>query len=466
MKNKTITIQQINAHWAKVIGSEEQILAVWEILSYEKMVRLKWKSHPEKMTFSFLNRKGNKFPYGLVSYVTDKLNEKGYEVEIQEIDFKLKTNLFPKVNDIKWEDYQRKVLKKIGNKNKRGIIVAPTAAGKTVISAGIISRLNIPITLFVTINKTIFHQTVKDFEKWFPDIEIGRIGDGICDVSHITVALYQSLSRFDLKKYSQILELLISDEVHSAGKSIGKILGQLNKTYYRYGLSATPHKIKNDKQKYFEMVGNIGPIIEELEDDVVKSRVVDCDAYMITYVCDKPEGHNYHSVFRQDICCSEKRNNKLLKAAKMLALDKGKSVLFLVDEISQAELVKHLAEVMGIKCRVAHGKNKTGLNEKIKSALNDKKIKLVVATAVFKTGMNLPSLDCLVLGSARKSEISYMQAIGRARRSFEGKDKAIIIDSFDIIKGNKKFHNYFSEYSEGRLELYKSKGWFKKKLLI
>lgn len=465
MKNKAITLTQIDAHYCKVDNINEHQLLVWDILSYDVNTRIPGKPGITKDTRSFLDRRGNKFPYGLVDFVTKKLNDEGYEVEVNELKQHTKTIKNPKLNRIIFEDYQKTVID-IAGKHNRGIFVAPTASGKSIIAAGLIAKRDYPVTIITTINKTIFKQLYEDFCKWFPDIEIGRVGDGYCEISHITVGLYQSFAKYDLRKFNNICEMWIADEVHAAPKSLSKISSQLSKTHLRYGLSATPQKIKNDKQKYFEMVGNIGPILEELDDSVVKARVVDCDVFMINYVCDDPTGQTYHSVFREDICCSIKRNTKLLKAAKKLALDKGKSVLFIVDEISQSIVVEKIARSMGIACKVAHGRKKSGVNDDIKKMLNDKKIKLVIATAVMKTGTNIPSLDCLVLGSARKSEISILQAIGRSRRTHEGKDKAIIIDSFDMVIGKKKYHKYFKKYSEGRLELYKEKDWFRKRLLI
>jgi len=462
---KTITLKQIDGHYGKVIGTEEQIMDVWEALSYEKIIKLKYKPRPEKVTFSLLDRRNNKFPYGLIDFILEKLDGLGYETVIQEIDKTLKTIKNPKLNGITFEDYQIKVIDST-RKNKRGIFIAPTASGKSAIAAGIIAKLNFPIALITTINKTIFNQFYKDFCKWFPDIEIGRVGDGHCDISHITIGLYQSVAKYDLRKYNKICNLWLADEVHAASSSLSKISKQLTNVHYRYGLTATTQKYENNKQAFLEMTGNIGSSLKELEDDVVKSRVVSCDVYMVNFLCKEPQGKNYHGVFRNDICLSEKRNIKLLKAAKYLAINKGKTVLFLVDEISQAEQVGYLAAKMGIKNKIAHGRKHSKINEQIKETLEDKKIKLVIATGIFKTGTNIVSLDCLVLGSARKSEISILQSIGRARRVSEGKDKAIIIDSYDTVIGKQKYHSYFLEYSKKRIELYKEKGWFKKRLLL
>lgn len=465
MKNKAITLTQIDAHYCKVDNINEHQLLVWDILSYDVNTRIPGKPGITKDTRSFLDRRGNKFPYGLVDFVTKKLNDEGYEVEVNELDYKFKKVLIPKLKGIVFEDYQKKILKLAG-KHQRGIFVAPTGSGKTILAGGIISKYDFPISLFITINKSIFNQTIADFEKWFPEIEIGRVGDSVCEVSHITVALYQSLARWDLRKYNKELELVIVDEIHNAGKSITKILKQFTDVPLRYGLTATPHIEYGNKQKFLEMTGNVGSVVSEVQDDEVKARVVSCDVYMVNYINKNPKGKKYREVFLKDICLSHERNTKLLRAAKLLAINKNKTVLFMVDEISQANYVEKIAKNMNIKTKIAHGKNKRDDNEIIKKMLNDKNVEMVIATAVMKTGTNIPSLDCVVLGSARKSEISMLQAIGRSRRKTDDKDKAIIIDSFDRVIGKGKFYKYFEEYSEGRLELYKEKNWFRKRLLI
>jgi superfamily II DNA or RNA helicase len=468
MKNKVVTIIQKDSHWAIVNGPEEHKSAIWEILSYEKMVKLRYKPRPEKMTFSYFTKKGNKFPYGLVDYVSDKLIDQGYEVEIKEINKGLKPILKPKIPGIIFEDYQDRVLK-IAGKHNRGIFIAATASGKSLMAAGIVAKYDIPVSLIVTINKTIFNQMVKDFTKWFPDVEIGVVGNGECVISHITIALYQSLARYDLKKYNKELELICWDEIHSAGNSVTKVLSQLTNCYNIYGLTATPHREEQNKQKYLEMIGNIGPIIEEVKDEEVSARVTDVEVYMTNYICKNPKGKTYRDCFKQDIQLSEDRNTKLLKAAKRLLLDKGKTCLVVVSEISQVNEMEKVAKKLGLKPKIAHGKKESEINENIKNLLNDKKVNLVIATGIFSTGTNIVTLDGVVLGSARKSVINIIQIIGRARRKTDGKDKAIVIDSYDRIlqpKKERKFYDYFEDYSIERIKLYKEKGWFKKKLLI
>jgi len=460
MKNKTVTIKQINSHYARVVGSDEHQLLVWDILSYDVNTRIPGKRGVQKITRSMLDRRGNKFPFGLSEFISEKLSEQGYDTEIQEIDYKFKKSLIPKISGIKFEDYQKKIINQAG-KHNRGIFVAGTGSGKTVIAGGIIAKYSLPISLFVTINKSIYKQTINDFEKWFPEIEIGRVGDNECFVSHITVALYQSLSKWDLRKYNQELELIIVDEVHAASKAINKIMKQFTNVPLRFGLTATPQIEEGNKQKFFEMLGNVGSIISEVGDDDVKARVTDVEVHMINYFCINPKGSNYHESYKRDILFSKIRNKKLLNKAKELALDKGKTCLFMVKEIQHANEIAKLAKSMDLKPYIVHSEKNEKENEKIRKLLEEKKIMLVIATQKWGTGTNIQNIECVVPCSVRESYIELIQNIGRGRRRTKDKDTLIVIDSIDKIKPDKyrKFYNYFNDYSMKRFEIYKSKGW-------
>jgi superfamily II DNA or RNA helicase len=460
---KTITFQQIDAHMCKAIGSDHGLMELWNILSYEKAVRMRGKKLKiEIMVCSYLDRRNDKFPYGLVKYATEKMNELGYEIIIQELKFNKKLVLFPKLKGITFEDYQTRILKLAG-KEKRGIFVAGTGSGKTVVAGGIISKFNQPVSLFVTINKTIFRQTIKDFREWFPDTEIGIVGDKECSVEHITVALYQSLSKWDLRKYNEILELIIIDEAHSAGKSINKVMRQLTNVHLRFGVTATPQDEDTDKQKFLEMTGNIGSVITEISDDDVKARVTDVEVHIVKYLCINPKGYDYRTSYKKDILFSKVRNTKLLKKAKGLALDKGLTCLFMVKEIGHAEEISKIAKGMGLKPYIVHSEKDEDENERIRAKLEKKKISLVIATQKWGTGTNIHNIDCVIPASVRKSFIELIQNIGRGRRRTATKDTLIVIDSLDLLRPdeNKKFYDKFNEYSQHRISIYKKKGWLK-----
>jgi superfamily II DNA or RNA helicase len=414
---------------------------------------------------SILDCRGGKscrFPVGLYPYVHKKLNENGHLVIYKPLSYpKISYKLIPKLPDIKFEPYQKKMIANVGPRS-RGILVGPTGSGKTVVMGGIVDKLNIPTTIIITPTKQILNQTYDRFTNWFPEYEIGKVGDGEKKDGHIIISLFQSLRKLKVKK----CDLVIVDECHRMNKSIIDILKYLlPKTYYRYGLTATP-QLKKDFSKWASMVGCIGPIIHETTDQQAIERVTDVQINLLRFICNRPTGNNYQEVLRHDVLFSIDRCVKMLEAAKQVSLNDGGNCLILLDEVEHGSIMVEVAQQMGLKPLFAHGKNKGNINDKIKSKLNNRQAQLVIATSVFGIGTDIPNVDCVGLASARKSYIDTVQKIGRGRRRVEGKNKLKVIDFIDNVKGKNRFYKHFYSHSIERLNIYKEKEWEIKKLYV
>ena len=449
-------IEQYDAHKCRLTNRQQQKV-IWNILSwYDSGV------DRQKSVLNCIGRHGCYFPIGLLSFVYAQLKLLDHTLNFTYLDFpKIKHKLLPKLPDIKFEPYQYKILAKVGPK-KRGTIVSPTGSGKSIVIGGIVNKLKEPETIIVTPTKTIFNQLTADFNKWFPDKKIGQVGDGKRDVGDITISLFQTLRDLDLKKSKA--QLVIVDEAHRISNSHIKILSKLRWANYRYGLTATPHERKHF-EKWARMVGCLGPVIYEAKEKEVKARVVPVEIYMIHFHTAKKH-YPYAKCLREDVLFSKVRNKKLLNAAKVLSLDNNKNCLFLIDEIEQGKKIIKMADQMGLKYEFAHGNNPKSENEKIQENLNNGTTKLVIATQVFGLGTNIPNVDCVVLGSVRKSYIDTIQKVGRGRRRTSDKDKLIVIDSIDRVSGRARFCEYFYGYSMERIKHYKSKGWKIERLIL
>ena len=461
-----LILRQINAQFCKVDSPEHQEF-VYNALSFDTMMRDPFTGYPKKIVKSFLDKRGMKFPCGLIPFVMEKADEKGLDVELHNI--KSTANLVknPEIEGITFEDYQSECLRLAGKKNNghyRGLFISPTGSGKTVIIGGLIAKFNIPCTLIIVINRTIFKQTIADMEKWFPFLEVGAVGDDICTIGHITIAMYQSLVKFDLKKLNNMVEMIVVDEVHRMNASVMSILKRMDKCHIRFGLTATEHDRETDFEKWGNTVGYIGTLIKEITDEEADARIVPCHVYMINHYCHDPIGTDYDSVFHNDVLFSEVRIRKMLRAAKIF-IDRGFNCLFLLHEIGQAERAKKIALELGLSPYVAHSKNDKKYNDALKERLNNRQINFVIATQVFGTGTNIPNIDVVVLGSLRKSLIETLQNIGRGRRRTKDKQFLIVIDANDKVRNNmdkrKNFFSYFEQYSKKRIKLYEKKGWFK-----
>jgi superfamily II DNA or RNA helicase len=449
-----LLFKQKDANWIGTTSSMGEAVAK-VALTYKKKVKLVGMEHAEWKHYDMYDGRRKAFPVGLLPRIREKALALRHQVLFHSMPFPtLPVALDYKLPGITYEPYQESSLQAL-RLYKRGIIVASTGAGKSIIAGGIIKRFSIPKTLVITVNKIIFNQFIESFEEWFPG-KVGAIGDDENRPGHITLCTFQSLSKVNIKDF----QMVILDEAQRINDTIIWWLNQYGKKiFYRFGVTATPQKEEDNFEKAADMHGFFGSIIKQISDEETISRVVPVNVYMVKFINTRPTEKSYAACLRHDILFNEERSFLLLSAAKKLLLDKGLSCLVLLDEIKQAEIMFNLAKLMGLDPHLAHSKNQGGMNERIKKELNSGKIRLVIATQVFGIGTNIPNVDGVVLASSRKSEIDTLQKIGRGRRRTKSKDHLLLIDSIDQIKGAKKVYRHFYKYSLERMKIYEDKGW-------
>ena len=88
-------------------------------------------------------------------------------------------------------EYQQKALVNWTKADKRGCVVLPTGAGKTVIGVKAIELVNsASIVIVPTID--LMDQWTSVLSKYFPDMKVGNLGGGTDDIEPITVSTYDS----------------------------------------------------------------------------------------------------------------------------------------------------------------------------------------------------------------------------------------------------------------------------------
>lgn len=460
-----IELIQRDANWVKVPDYKSRYI-VTKLLTWTDYIPGEDGMTPYER--SAFDGRRSAFPAGLVGHVQSLLRDAGHEVSYQQIDHARAPLKIAGYNlpGIEYEPYQKDILKLTGLLYKRGVIVSPTGSGKSIIIGGIIQKLGIPYKTLVIVPTTdILMQIRTNLIDWFGLRKVGQVGSGVAHVDNITVALFQSLDKVRFAKNE--LKLIIIDEAHRINKTIIDMLNdQAAHVYYRFGLTATPHLIEKNPEKSYQMQGFIGPIIRNVQDETVKARVIPAKVYMFRYFNSAPVGENYKDSYKNDILLNRTRNTMFLKAIKKYALDKGLTALILLDEVAQLKMIEQIAIDMGLKPGIAHGKQHKMRNELVKQELNNRRINLVIATQVFGMGTNIPTVDCVAIASARKSEIDTLQKIGRGRRRTLDKDELIVIDSIDQIRSHRFHHKYFYTYSLERMAIYKERGWEVNRLLI
>ena len=125
----------------------------------------------------------------------------------------------------------------------------------------------------------------------------------------------------------------------------------------------------------------------------------------------------------------------------------------MIKEIDHGGNLMEVAKIMGLKdILFIQGATKGEQRKEVKRALQSKEVKAVIVTVIWREGVNIPSLDCVVNAMGGKSEIATLQAIGRGLRTYKEKKEVEIVDFVDC-------HKYLSQHFTMRLSIYLENNW-------
>ena len=416
------------------------------------------------------NAKRGTFLTGLLPYVMEAIKQ--FDILIEVVDDRPEYSPEPtshQVIGIDIRQYQEDAVENCIN-SKRGIIWARPRSGKTIMEIMLVAKLNIFPVLSICQSIDVARQTVAKFEQFLPDIPVGLIGDGECNIQPITITTIQSLAAaYDIKEKipknelertpQQSKKLAIQnlvetskivwvDECHHSASNTHKHVLQ-NKIWaaeYILGCSGTPFREDNTN---LLMEGLLGPIIYEINYSkliegghlvrptihIVKlPRSVDFDD------SDLP----YSTIYKKAISENSFRNDIISKIVRDLTR-RGKTCMVLVSQVTHG---KALAKLMP-SAEFSYSKSKD--REQLWQRLKTRMLPCLITT-LGDEGVDIPSLDATIIAAGGISAIKVFQRL-RCLTPYKGKKHAIVVDFMDPYK-------YLRKHSKKREMLYKSEPSF------
>ncbi|MHA1346326.1 MAG: DEAD/DEAH box helicase [Candidatus Heimdallarchaeaceae archaeon] len=168
--------------------------------------------------------------------------------------------------------YQEQAIDEFFTNKGMGVVILPTAAGKTIIGFKIIEKLK-QKTLIIVPTKNLLYQWIDHLTKYtsLSKDMIGQVGDNVKEIREITVTTYDS-ARLNLNLFRKTFNLVILDEAHhAAAKETIKVLEGLP-AEYRLGLTATPDRSDKGEELLFKYIGN--PIIVAKISDLAENGFI------------------------------------------------------------------------------------------------------------------------------------------------------------------------------------------------
>lgn len=356
----------------------------------------------------------------------------------------VKLNLDPR-------DYQEEsVLAAI--KNKSGVIVLPTSAGKTLVIALLVKSIQAQHdtkTLILVPDIQLVAQTYSDFieygiseneiTKWTGSIEPNKDAKIVISNAQILLSEKQDLSLL------KDIKLLVIDEVHKLkyGNKINKVVEQIP-ALFRYGLTGT---LPDDKIDQWNIFGKIGRVIYHKQSSdlreqkyisqvhvaAVKLSYKNIPNFTIPSMVNPTAGYEEEITWLQT---NQFRNSIITK----LVNKADKNTLIMVDRIAHGEeLLKVLQANTNKEVHFVHGAVEIEEREMIRKLMEEQdNVACIAISKIFSTGINIKNLHNIIFAAIGKARIKIIQSIGRSLRKHASKKRATIFDIWDNLRyGNK-----------------------------
>lgn len=351
--------------------------------------------------------------------------------------------------------------------NNRGIIDAPTGAGKSHMFRAICLLYPKARIIITTKRKDLVQGTRAYLTSHLPNV--GQVGGGINEPSRITVVTADSLHRIS----SDDCDIILADEVHElAAPSYSRELAKFRQSRM-FGFTATPDgRMDNADMKLESLFGTV-IFSMSYQEAVDLALVVPIHVRWLDVMLSDNPASGRVDVPRQrwGIWRNNGRNEIIANTAREFTADE--QVLIMVTTFDHAVHLRQFLPEFTL-C-YAERNDDEDFNRYVKSGMlpadepimtaerrqilrrqfEKGELKKVIATDVWSTGVNFHQLSVLMRADARSSEIMDAQIPGRVCRKHEqtGKQYGLVIDCLD------QFDSGFREAARKRRRNYESKQW-------
>jgi superfamily II DNA or RNA helicase len=440
----------------------------------------------------------NTFPIGLIPHVLDICEKLGIDAQVTDkrkpvfIPSHIPTQLGGKT----LRDYQVNCVEDVFTNSiddipfPRGIISAATNAGKSLIAAAIVRSLRPEISCLILVHKIeIFNQFVRWFEEYF-DESIGVYNSKENRIQNITIGMITTLharrKKPEVKAMLQHYQCLIVDECHHASSdSWARVIGK-SKAYYKIGLSGTALKLAPHRN--MKLIGLFGPVITNITNKQLVDEGYSAKPHitMLNYngtnamnneriqlwtdevslltrktkAVEKFGGNTYtmdgrvrqlrNNIYTLSykLCISEdKARAKVM--ANIILKHEDEQVLIIVSKLDHGRYLRKYLSRHGITCTFVCGEDTPEDRISILDRFSKGIVKVLIATMIYKEGIDVPCIDVLFLAMAEKAPVTVLQTFGRGLRIREGKKHVPVYDF------NDQGHRILRDHAAERFMIYK-----------
>ncbi|MBD7908518.1 DUF3427 domain-containing protein [Sporosarcina gallistercoris] len=312
----------------------------------------------------------------------------------------------------------------------RGLVVSATGTGKTYLSAFDVRSFNPKRMLFIVHREQILNKAKEDFIKILGGIEedFGMfVGSSKQEEKKYLFASIQTLSKTEnLHRFNPAdFDYVLIDEVHKAGAASYLSVIEYFKPKFLMGMTATPER--TDDFNIYELFDyNIAYEIrlqEALEEDML------CPFHYFGVTDFELDGEVLDDAAVLSKLVTEERINHIIEKVNFYGYSGNvvKGLMF----CSRKDEAKKLSKALnrrGLKTVSLTGDDSQEERNRRVTQLENGLLDYILTVDIFNEGIDIPSLNQVVMLRQTQSSIIFIQQLGRGLRKHFSKNYVTIID--------------------------------------
>ncbi len=357
--------------------------------------------------------------------------------------------------ELRLEPFQERLLEQIALSRLRGhhrnLLVSATGTGKTVMAAVDYARLREKLPrsrlLFVAHRKEILQQSIATFRHAIRNHAFGELWTGDSRPSQFdhVFASIQSLQRVDLNDLGpKQFDMVIVDEFHHAEAPSYRALLEHLRPFELLGLTATPER--SDGLPVLEWFDNRIAAELRLWDAIDQQRLVPFIYYGIADYLDfrdipwrRGRGYDVQGVsnlFTADDAWARHVIQAL--ASKVDDVRRIRALGFCVS-IEHARFMARVFNNHNVPAKAIWADTPAPEREAALRELEDRRVNVVFSVDIFNEGVDVPSVDTLIMLRPTDSPTLFLQQLGRGLRKRHGKGACTVIDFVGLHRKEFRF---------------------------
>lgn len=350
-----------------------------------------------------------------------------------------------KIKDIKPNKMQLEALKSLNDLRSRGeskaLLISATGTGKTFLSAFDALNVKPKRLLFVVHRANIAKKAMQTFQSLFPkDVSCGLYSGTTTELeADFVFATVQTISRDEhLKKFAKdCFDYIVIDETHRASANSYKKVLEYFDSSFLLGMTATPER--TDNNDVFEIFDHNIAYEIRLQQALEMDILVPFHYYGVTDLT--IDGEVVDDMSSINLLTKRERIRHILHYIDRYGCDNGEvRGLVFCSELNECRFLAEAFNQNGYRALALTGKDGEAARDdaiaRLESSDQTNKLDYIFSVGIFNEGIDIPSVNQIVMLRPTESSIVFVQQLGRGLRKADNKEYLTVIDFIGNYKNN------------------------------